>query len=143
MAPIGFLSDHLEVLYDVDIAFKRLAESKQMQLERIAMLNASPALIDILAAVLRNIRLLSSRRLLMAGSPKHVVVVGAGIAGLAARACAEHARQDGRRSADLYGDGVDGPLRRKNSDPSSRRLGHRGGSRFVSFTKTLGPESVP
>lgn len=53
MAPIGFLSDHLEVLYDVDIEFKRLAESKQMQLERIAMLNASPALIDILAAVLQ------------------------------------------------------------------------------------------
>jgi ferrochelatase len=53
MTPIGFLSDHLEVLYDVDIEFKRLAESKQMQLERIAMLNASPALIDILAAVLQ------------------------------------------------------------------------------------------
>ena len=53
MTPIGFLSDHLEVLYDVDIEFKRLAESKQMQLERIAMLNASPALIDILATVLQ------------------------------------------------------------------------------------------
>lgn len=52
IAPIGFLSDHLEVLYDVDIEFRRLAESKGMQLERIAMLNAGPALITILASLL-------------------------------------------------------------------------------------------
>ena len=52
IAPIGFLSDHLEVLYDVDIDFRRLAESKGMQLERMAMLNASPALITILASLL-------------------------------------------------------------------------------------------
>lgn len=52
LAPIGFLSDHLEVLYDVDIAFRRWAESKGMQFERIAMLNASPALITILASLL-------------------------------------------------------------------------------------------
>jgi protoporphyrin/coproporphyrin ferrochelatase len=52
IAPIGFLSDHLEVLYDVDIDFRRLAESKGMQLERIAMLNAGPALIAILASLI-------------------------------------------------------------------------------------------
>jgi protoporphyrin/coproporphyrin ferrochelatase len=52
IAPIGFLSDHLEVLYDVDIEFRRIAESKGMQLERIAMLNADPALITILASLL-------------------------------------------------------------------------------------------
>jgi len=52
IAPIGFLSDHLEVLYDVDIDFRRLAESKGMQLERISMLNAGPALITILASLL-------------------------------------------------------------------------------------------
>ncbi|MGH7232972.1 MAG: ferrochelatase [Nitrospiraceae bacterium] len=51
IAPIGFLSDHLEVLYDVDVEFKRLAESKGMQLERIPMLNASPALVETLASV--------------------------------------------------------------------------------------------
>lgn len=53
IAPIGFLSDHLEVLYDVDIEFKLLAQSKGMQLERMAMLNASPEFIAILAAVLK------------------------------------------------------------------------------------------
>lgn len=51
LAPIGFLSDHLEILYDVDIEFRRLAESKGMQLERMRMLNASPALIETLASV--------------------------------------------------------------------------------------------
>ena len=52
IAPIGFLSDHLEVLYDIDIEFRRLAESNGMRLERIAMLNAAPALIEILASLL-------------------------------------------------------------------------------------------
>jgi protoporphyrin/coproporphyrin ferrochelatase len=52
IAPIGFLSDHLEVLYDIDIAFLRLAESKGMQLERMAMLNAGPALIATLASLI-------------------------------------------------------------------------------------------
>lgn len=51
IAPIGFISDHLEVLYDLDIEFKWLAESKGMQLERIPMLNAGAALIDTLASI--------------------------------------------------------------------------------------------
>lgn len=52
IAPIGFLSDHLEVLYDVDIEFKQLASSKGMQLERIPMLNATQPLIETLASIL-------------------------------------------------------------------------------------------
>lgn len=51
IVPIGFVCDHLEVLYDIDVEFKRLAASKGMQLERIAMLNASAPLIDTLAAI--------------------------------------------------------------------------------------------
>ncbi len=51
IAPIGFVCDHLEVLYDIDIDFKRLAASKGMHLERIAMLNASAPLIETLAAI--------------------------------------------------------------------------------------------
>jgi ferrochelatase len=53
IAPIGFVCDHLEILYDIDIEFKRLAESKGMQLERIPMLNAGPALIETLASVVQ------------------------------------------------------------------------------------------
>ncbi len=52
MAPIGFLSDHLEVLYDIDIELKQRAARQGMQLERIAMLNATPPLIEILASVI-------------------------------------------------------------------------------------------
>jgi ferrochelatase len=52
IAPIGFLSDHLEVLYDIDIEFKRRAEALGMQLERIEMLNATPPMIELLVAVL-------------------------------------------------------------------------------------------
>src|SRR5438093_1397766 len=51
MAPIGFVSDHLEVLYDIDIEFKKRASEKGMWLERIAMLNATPPLIETLLDV--------------------------------------------------------------------------------------------
>ena len=51
MAPIGFVSDHLEVLYDIDIEFKKRASGKGMLLERIAMLNATPPLIEALQDV--------------------------------------------------------------------------------------------
>jgi ferrochelatase len=48
MAPIGFVSDHLEVLYDIDIEFKKRARDKDMQLERIAMLNATAPFVETL-----------------------------------------------------------------------------------------------
>ncbi len=54
VAPIGFLSDHVEVQYDVDIEFRKVAEAKGMQLERMPMLNASPALVDTLASVVED-----------------------------------------------------------------------------------------
>lgn len=52
VAPIGFLCDHVETLYDIDIELKQLAEKQGMRLERIDMLNDSPAMIDTLADVL-------------------------------------------------------------------------------------------
>lgn len=39
VTPVGFVSDHLEVLYDIDIEAKRSAAEIGMRLERIAMLN--------------------------------------------------------------------------------------------------------
>lgn len=51
VAPIGFLCDHVETLYDIDIELTQLARAKGMQLERIPMLNASAPLIDTLASV--------------------------------------------------------------------------------------------
>lgn len=53
VAPIGFLCDHVEVSYDLDIELKQRAQALGMQLERIPMLNASQALVDTLADVVR------------------------------------------------------------------------------------------
>lgn len=39
ITPVGFVSDHLEVLYDIDIEAKRHAEELGLALERIDMLN--------------------------------------------------------------------------------------------------------
>lgn len=51
VAPIGFICDHVETLYDIDIELKQLARTKGIQLERIPMLNASAPLIDIVTSV--------------------------------------------------------------------------------------------
>jgi protoporphyrin/coproporphyrin ferrochelatase len=57
--PIGFLCDHVEVLYDIDIGFKQFAEKQGMQLWRAESLNDSPllarALADIATLRLRNL----------------------------------------------------------------------------------------
>ena len=45
---IGFLCDHVEILYDIDIAFKEFAQELGMRLERPASLNASPLLTQAL-----------------------------------------------------------------------------------------------
>jgi len=52
VAPIGFLCDHVETLYDIDIELKQYAARHGIHLERIAMLNASPAIVETLASVL-------------------------------------------------------------------------------------------
>jgi ferrochelatase len=51
IAPIGFLSDHVETLYDIDIEFRARADKLGLRLERMEMLNASDALADTLAAL--------------------------------------------------------------------------------------------
>ncbi|MCK4900371.1 MAG: ferrochelatase [Anaerolineales bacterium] len=55
ISPIGFVCEHVEVLYDVDIVFKRQASSLGMQLERIEMLNTSPEMIAGLAELVRDV----------------------------------------------------------------------------------------
>ncbi len=47
--PIGFLCDHVEVLYDIDIAFKQFAEKEGMHLWRAESLNGSKTLTAALA----------------------------------------------------------------------------------------------
>lgn len=42
VCPIGFISDHLEILYDIDIEARKLAESNGLRLGRIRSLNDDP-----------------------------------------------------------------------------------------------------
>jgi ferrochelatase len=48
LQPIGFLCDHVEILYDIDIDFKEHAAKLGMGLERPESLNSSPILIEAL-----------------------------------------------------------------------------------------------
>jgi protoporphyrin/coproporphyrin ferrochelatase len=51
--PIGFLCDHVEVLYDIDVGFKQFAEKIGMRLRRAESLNDSPVLTAALADLAR------------------------------------------------------------------------------------------
>jgi protoporphyrin/coproporphyrin ferrochelatase len=54
LQPIGFLCDHVEVLYDIDIGFKQFADREGMRLWRAESLNDSPLLAAALADVARS-----------------------------------------------------------------------------------------
>ena len=53
LAPIGFVCEHVEVLYDVDVVFKKQAAALGVRLERIEMLNTAPQMIAGLAGLVR------------------------------------------------------------------------------------------
>ncbi len=53
VAPIQFLADHLEILYDVDIGAREQAEAEGMAFARIESLNVSPTFITALAGIAR------------------------------------------------------------------------------------------
>jgi len=52
--PIGFLCDHVEVLYDIDILFRQFAEKEGVCLWRAESLNDSPLLTAALEAIVRS-----------------------------------------------------------------------------------------
>ena len=49
--PIGFVSEHLEILYDIDVEAAGKAEALGIEFARTALPNATPAFIEALAAV--------------------------------------------------------------------------------------------
>jgi ferrochelatase len=51
IAPIQFLTDHLEVLYDLDIAAKAECEERGIEYNRITLPNTDPLLVDALASL--------------------------------------------------------------------------------------------
>jgi ferrochelatase len=54
VAPVQFVADHLETLYDIDVAAGEQAAEHGLRLRRIAMPNASPAMIRGLAEVVEH-----------------------------------------------------------------------------------------
>ncbi len=54
MQPIGFVCDHVEVLYDIDIAFKELAAGLGLKLWRAESLNDSPTLTKALVGIAKS-----------------------------------------------------------------------------------------
>ena len=52
--PVGFICDHVEILYDIDIDYARRARELGVRLERTESLNDSPLLIAALADLVRS-----------------------------------------------------------------------------------------
>jgi protoporphyrin/coproporphyrin ferrochelatase len=53
VCPVGFVSDHLEILWDLDIEARERAAGLGLELERIESLNDDPVFIQALAALVR------------------------------------------------------------------------------------------
>jgi len=51
--PIGFVCDHVEILYDVDIMFRDFAAERGMKLYRAESLNDSPTFVKAVADIVR------------------------------------------------------------------------------------------
>jgi len=51
--PVGFVSDHVELLYDVDVRAQGIAKRLGMRLERPPALNDDPRFVDALAEIVR------------------------------------------------------------------------------------------
>ena len=53
VCPVGFVSDHLEIRWDIDVEARERASELGMRLDRIEMPNADPAFVRILADIVR------------------------------------------------------------------------------------------
>ncbi|HEX4206279.1 MAG TPA: ferrochelatase [Ktedonobacteraceae bacterium] len=54
IAPVQFLADHLEILYDIEIGAREQAEEHGIQFARIESMNTSPLFIKALASVVKD-----------------------------------------------------------------------------------------
>ena len=51
VCPIGFVADHLEILYDLDVEAQSFARARGLKIRRTRSFNASPEFIDALAKI--------------------------------------------------------------------------------------------
>ena len=70
VAPVQFLADHLEILYDIDVGARQQAEAAGLRFARIESLNISPRFVDALAAVVKR-RLSAGRASRDRGAARH------------------------------------------------------------------------
>jgi ferrochelatase len=54
VCPIGFVADHLEILYDLDVEAQAWAKARRIELQRTPSFNDRPRFIDALAAIVRD-----------------------------------------------------------------------------------------
>lgn len=73
IVPIGFISDHMEVLFDLDTEARQLCEERGIQMERVTTVGAHPAFIAMIAELVAERTLGSPRRALGALGPNHDV----------------------------------------------------------------------
>jgi ferrochelatase len=53
VCPVGFVSDHLEILWDIDVEARERAAELGLELDRIESLNDDPAFVEALAKLVR------------------------------------------------------------------------------------------
>ena len=53
VAPVGFVADHLEIRWDLDVEAQERAAELGLELDRIELPNAEPAFIRVLAGLVR------------------------------------------------------------------------------------------
>jgi len=53
--PIGFVCDHVEVLYDLDVEARRVATGVGLELHRAAAVNDHPEFVAMLADLVRGV----------------------------------------------------------------------------------------
>ena len=51
IAPVGFVCDHVEILYDIDVVFREYGKSRGVSISRSQSLNDSPLFISALASI--------------------------------------------------------------------------------------------
>jgi protoporphyrin/coproporphyrin ferrochelatase len=74
IAPVGFVSDHMEVLYDLDTEARALSEKLGLNMIRAATVGAHPAFVKMICElILERMRPDSVRRSLGARGPSHDV----------------------------------------------------------------------
>jgi len=54
VCPIGFVADHLEILYDLDVEAQAFARARDIKLRRTASFNTRPEFVAAMAAVVRD-----------------------------------------------------------------------------------------